>query len=120
MSLELVAEIVAFVVFLALVVERLVELFLGPSTHILVFVLEEINNGKVILPTHKELVGWFLSVAVLIFGLTLSVAFNIDIFTPLAESVGLEPISNQAGLIMTGLVLGGGSSFLHDLWPQKK
>lgn len=125
MNLQVIAELLGFVAFVALVLERLIEHFISPLVRLLVLLVEPLfakiiylaGNGS----TPRDiLTAWFMSLFALVFGVTISTSFNVDIFTLLAESIGLVPTSPQTGIIMTGFVIGGGSSFLHDLWPQKK
>jgi len=37
--------------------------------------------------------------------------------TPGLEAVGVQPLVPWAGILVTGVALGGGGSFIHDLWP---
>jgi hypothetical protein len=72
----------------------------------------------------KPLIGLFTNVAVadyvaLVFGLGVSIGFQIDVLTPLAVSVGLEPLTPWFGLVVTGLGVGGGANFWHDVIQNK-
>lgn len=99
-ALGLVIQILLFAVFLATVVERLVEQFINPPL--------------------KRL-GWeaYTPYPALALGCLISVLFNIDLFTPVAEAIGLQPLTNWAGLVLTGLLVGAGSDVLHQVWPAK-
>lgn len=94
-----ITAVLAFAVFLATVNERLVEQFLKP-------VLERVG-----------LITWTGQVS-LFTGLLISVAFGIDLFTPAAEALGITLAVPWAGAVLTGLLVGGGSNFIHDVWPR--
>ena len=51
-----------------------------------------------------------------VFGGAFSGAFAIDLFTPVAIAVGLEPFVPAAGYVLTALAVGGGSQILHDIF----
>ena len=51
-------------------------------------------------------------------GVLLAIAFQIDIITPLVAALELAIPSPWPGLIVTGLLIGAGSNFLHDIWPS--
>ena len=97
-GLALVAQVVLFTGLLAFVVERLVEHFVKPLL---------------------DMQGWHVATpyVALALGLAFSLLFRIDLFTPLAVAVGLQPLTPWAGLTLSGLVVGGGSNFLSDIWP---
>jgi hypothetical protein len=96
-GIGLVVQVFLFAAFLALIVERLVEKFVKP-----------------LLP---EAYQHWSAYAALALGLIFSWAFGIDLLTPVATAVGLEPFVPWAGYLLTGLIVGGGSNFLHDVWP---
>lgn len=96
-GLDLVAQIFLFAAFLALIIERLVEKFVKPA-----------------LPAQWQTLSAYTA---LVLGLLFSWAFGIDLLTPIATAVGLEPFVPWAGYLLTGLIVGGGSNFLHDVWP---
>lgn len=98
MNLDLIFNLLGFTTGIALVIERLVEHFASP--------LLERFGGK-----------WLLPYVGLILGLLVGLGFGIDLFTPLAESVGLQPSVPWAGLVLSGLLIGGGSNLIHDLYP---
>lgn len=85
--------------FMALALERLVELFIKPAVP---------AQYKVIVPY-----------AALVLGVLAAFGFNIDLITPTLEGFGIEPAVSWAGLLVSGLLIGGGSNLLHDLWPGK-
>jgi len=86
-------------VFMALVLERLVELLVKPA-------LPE---------AAKPAVPYISAVA----GLLLAFGFAIDLITPTLAQFGVVPAVDWAGKVVTGLLLGGGSNLVHDLWPSK-
>ena len=99
-ALATIAGVFAFGSLLALTVERLVEKFVTWPL---------------------ERIGWPSEVkayvALVVAGL-FSWGFAIDLFTPLAVSVGLQPFVPWAGYVLTALAVGGGSQLLHDVWPS--
>jgi hypothetical protein len=83
--------------FMALVIERLVELLIKPA-----------------LPEKaKPAVPYIASVL----GLLAAFGFSIDLITPTLAQFGITPAVDWAGKVVTGLLVGGGSNLLHDLWP---
>ena len=84
-------------VFIALVIERLVELLIKP-------VLPE--SAKVAVP---YIAG--------VLGLLAAFGFSIDLITPTLAQFDIVPSVSWAGKVVTGLLVGGGSNLLHDLWP---
>lgn len=97
-GLALVAQVVLFVSLLALFVEGATEHFVKPALD-------------------KAGMEWFKPYAALLLGLLVAAGFQADIFTPLAVAVGLEPLSPWFGLVLTGVAIGRGSNYIHDIWP---
>lgn len=97
-ALALMLQVFFFAAMLALIIERLTEKFVRP-------LLERWGQE------------WLLAYVALLLGLLFSLAFGIDLLTPLAVAVGLSPFVPWAGYLLTGLMVGGGSNFLHDVWP---
>lgn len=93
-----IAGVFAFAALLAFILERLVEKFVKP-------------------PLEKY--GWDEATpyTALGLGVAFSWSFGIDLLTPLAAAVGISPFVPWIGYLLTGLVVGGGSNLLHDLWP---
>jgi fructose-specific phosphotransferase system IIC component len=53
----------------------------------------------------------------LVTGLVLAFLFNVDFVGPVAEGItGVDSIP-YAGLVLSGIMIGAGSNFLHDVWP---
>lgn len=50
-------------------------------------------------------------------GSLIAVLFGIDLFSPLAEMVGAEPLVPWAGMALSAPLVGAGSMFIHDVWP---
>jgi len=90
--------IVGAVVFLALLVERVIEIFVKP-------LIPEAHQGKA------------LYVA-LVFGVALAVGFQVDAISPTLEQFGAVPLAPWVGMVVTGIVIGGGGNLIHDLWPS--
>lgn len=51
-------------------------------------------------------------------GLGIAFGFSLDLITPLLAQFEVVPAVDQMGEVVTGLLIGGGSNLLHDLWPQ--
>lgn len=49
-------------------------------------------------------------------GAGISFLFQIDLVSQMIPSTPLVP---WAGILLTALIVGGGSNLIHDLWPQK-
>ena len=107
--LNTVAASVAIAAFVALVIERLLEVFGSP----IYSAIEKFLTGEV-----SENQPYMVYVG-LVLGLLLAYAFSIDAITPTLESLGQTFPANAgwAGWVVTGLVMGGGSNLIHDLWP---
>lgn len=97
-AIATIAGVFAFAALLALIVERLVEKFVKP-------------------PLQKYEWDAATAYVALALGVAFSWSFGIDLLTPLAAAVELSPFVPWAGYLLTGLVVGGGSNLLHDLWP---
>lgn len=100
-ALAVIAGVFAFGSLIALVIERLVE-------KLLTWPLEQAG-----LPSELKAYAAFI-----IAGL-FSAGFAIDLFTPLATAVGLQPFVPWAGYLLTAFAIGGGSQLLHDIWPSQ-
>lgn len=90
-------QVFMFASFLALLVERLVELLVKPA-----------------MPYAWRKYIPHTAVAI---GALIALAFGVDLLTPLAVGLGLAVPYPLAGAALTGAVIGGGSNLLHDLWP---
>ncbi len=98
--------------FLALVLERLMEYLVGPIWLFLSgFVLELLNSdsdGKGSLP--------FVAA---VLGVGFSAAWSLDIISPTLQTLGWSVTEGWPGILISGLLIGGGSNLLHDIWPSK-
>jgi hypothetical protein len=92
----------ALAFFLALTVERLIEWFLKP-------VLAKIQDE-----TYRTLATRLIT---LVLGGIVAFGFGLDLLTPLVTAAGVVPQWPVLGPIVTAIVVGGGSTLLHDLWP---
>jgi len=81
-------EVISAVVFLSLVVERLIEVFVV-----------------------KDKAKPFRPLFAAVLGVALAVQFNTDLFFAL----GLYPVFPIISVMLTGVVIGGGSHLVHDL-----
>ena len=95
-------QVVLFASFLALVTERVTELFVVPA-------LERIGAGY----------AWLAAYMTAVLGIIVALSFGIDLMSPIAEALGLAVAFPIAGQVFTGLVIGGGSNLLHDIWPGR-
>lgn len=55
--------------------------------------------------------------AALITGLLIVAILNVDFVTPLLDQASINPLADWAGLLISGISVGAGSNFLHDIWP---
>lgn len=94
----------ALAFFLALSVERVIEWFLKP-------LLDKIQDE-----TYRTLAIRLLT---LLFGGVVAFGFGLDLVTPLVQAAGIAPQWPVLGPIVTAVIVGGGSTLLHDLWPIK-
>ncbi len=97
-ALGLVLPVLLFAGLLATVNERFVEHFVKP---LLGKAGGDAYTGQVALVT----------------GAAVSVLFGVDLFTPVAEALGIALTIPWAGLALTAVLVGGGSNFIHDVWP---
>lgn len=103
-----VAEVLTMALFLALVVERIIEFVIRPLIEgALKAAGQDVEKASAVLP--------YASAAL---GAAVAWGFGLDLFTGMAAAAGLEP----AGWFtqgLTALVVAGGSNLLHDLWPEE-
>ncbi len=97
--LGIAAQSVLIVSFFAFLAERLTERLIKP------WVPE----------AYREPVAIF---ATLVMGVAAAVAFRLDIINSLLVAGGIgDPLSPWVSIVVTGLIIGGGSQLVHDLWP---
>jgi len=90
------AQVFALAAFFAFINERIVEHYLKPFS---------------------EKIGDYAQYVAGVTGLLLAIGFNIDFLSLLTVNVlGIDPIP-YAGVIVSGLMIGGGSNLIHDIWP---
>lgn len=92
----------ALAFFLALAVERLIEWFLKPA---LVKIADE---------TYRTLATRLIT---LLLGGLVAFGLGIDLITPLAQAAGVVMRWPILPSVLTAVIVGGGSTLLHDLWP---
>lgn len=57
-------------------------------------------------------------VSTLIMGLGAAIGFRLDIINAILAAAGIgDPLSPWVSIVVTGLIIGGGSQLVHDLWP---
>ena len=81
---------------IAVVIETLVEFLVAP-------VLDRVGRS------------WLLPYAACLFGIVFSFAYRLDILRAL---LGIVPVHPIIGHLVTGLALGRGSNFIHDLFGR--
>jgi len=98
-DLTIVSGALAALLFWSAAVERFTELVLAP-----------VIDRK---PEFKP----YIIYGTLGFGVLVAFGFGVDSIGPLMESFGVSPPVSWAGTLATGLVIGAGSNFIHDIWP---
>ena len=99
-GLDISVAVIAVGLFLALVLERLFELYVKPPI--------------------PERFKWVVPYLAGLAGLGLAFVFSIDLMTPVLEAAGITPAADWLGRVLTGLAIGGGSNLVHELWPTAK
>lgn len=102
MELVSITTPLALAFFLALAVERLIEWFLKPTFN------------KITDETYRVLA---LRLTTLLFGGVIAFGLGLDLITPLAQAAGVVLRWEFLPAILTAVIVGGGSTLLHDLWP---
>lgn len=94
-------DIVTFVLFLAVLNERIVEYAVKVP-------LGLDNEDHVLKP--------YVPYIAMVFGVLLAVGFQADLITAVAVAAGATPIFGMwPGIIVTGLLVGGGSNLVNDV-----
>lgn len=93
------ASTIATALFLALVLEKLIEMLVKPA-----------------LPEQYSAYTIYVSA---VLGVLFAYGLNVDLVTPTLEQAGITPALDWVGKLITGLVLAGGSNLIHDLWPSE-
>jgi hypothetical protein len=93
----------ALILFLALINERLVEKLVKPITGNF-----QGNPVADLSPVYFAMLT----------GLLIAFGFQLDMITPLVAEFSPAALSPVPGTIVTGLLVGAGSNFLHDVWPK--
>ena len=96
-------SIFGLVAFFATLNERLIELIYKP-------IAEQLPANPVVLMATPYLA--------MITGVGLALSFQLDIISPLVTVLSIDLISPWPGIVITGLIIGSGSNFLHDIWPE--
>ena len=102
-ALSTVTAVLLFATFLATINERLGEKFIKP-------LLGKIGSGE----TNAS---QYTAHTALVTGALIAVLFGIDLFTPIADALGITMNAEWAGMALTAVLVGGGSNFIHDVWP---
>lgn len=103
-----VASVLTLALFLALVVERVIQFVIKPLVENLARAAGwDVERVGVVIP--------YISAAL---GAAVAWGFGLDLFADLAAAAGLSP-AVWFTKALTALVVAGGSNLLHDLWPQE-
>jgi hypothetical protein len=109
-GLSLVAPILALAGLLALINERTME----------VLVKRLLSPIERALPAVCDYRSDILLILSMITGAVFSLSFGIDFISPLITAVLGSSPTPLAGMLMSALVIGGGSNLLHELWSAFK
>ena len=66
----------------------------------------------------KELDLWWMVYVTWVIGGVLTALTGLDVYTPIIESVG-QVFPYPAGLILTAITIGGGSSLVYNIFDKK-
>jgi len=99
----MITSVFTLALFFATLNERLNEMVVKP--------LAQITPGSQVI----SLMSPYLA---MLTGILFAIAFQVNIITPLIAELGIAILSPWPGLIVTGLLIGAGSNFLHDVWPS--
>ena len=103
-----VASVLTLALFLALVVERVIQFVIKPLVENLARAAGwDVAKVGVVIP--------YISAAL---GAGVAWGFGLDLFADLAAAAGLSP-AVWFTKALTALVVAGGSNLLHDLWPPQ-
>jgi len=95
--------LIALTMFLAFVVESLVEYFLG----------EMFNH----VPKLKEH-SWLLMYVAMGIGILGAFVYRLDLVAAFAKYLELNLQVSAYGIVLTGAAIGRGSNFIHELWSK--
>lgn len=98
-----VMAILGIVLFLAFLVESMVEYFVG-----------EIANHVPAAGPYK----WLIMYVAAMIGILAAFIYKLDIINMLADFLGTQFSTTVFGMVFTGLVIGRGANFVHDLWQK--
>ena len=99
-------NVIAFIVlvlFLAFVIESLVEYFVG-----------EVANHIPRVEPYK----WLTMYLAAIVGIVAAFIYQLDLVHLLADFLGIQMAISTLGMVLTGLAIGRGSNFIHDIWKK--
>ena len=95
--------ILAVTLMLAFLIESLVEYFVG-----------EIANHIPAVTPFK----WLIMYVAAAVGVLAAFVYQIDLISMLSDFLGVQQTSTTLGMVITGLAIGRGANFIHDLWKQ--
>jgi magnesium-transporting ATPase (P-type) len=98
-----VLAILGIVLFLAFLVESMVEYFVG-----------EVANHIPAANPYK----WLIMYVAAIVGILAAFIYKLDLVNMLSDFLGVQFATTTFGIIFTGLVIGRGANFVHDLWQK--
>ncbi len=95
--MDMFANMFGAVTSIAVVIERLVQFLVKPAV-----------------PAKFTKAVPYVAVAL---GVLTAFGLNLDLLSPFLGQAGITPAVDWAGKALTGLLMGGGSNLIHDLWP---
>jgi len=108
-----VVGVLSYVFFVAYILEKIVEQLVAPIVNYFAY------RNKTI----DDLRGWLIRMVAILLGVAISFGQRVDAITPLVVLAGIPTTSTFIGTLLTGIGIGGGSSWLHDWfgsWLDKK
>lgn len=98
-ALGVAAQSVVVIAFFAFLAERLTERLVKPAVP----------------EKYRDMTGKYVTLGL---GVLAAVGFRLDIINSLLAAGGLgDPLNEWVSIVTTGLIVGGGSQLVHDLWP---
>ncbi|MBU0491322.1 MAG: hypothetical protein KKA73_13575 [Chloroflexi bacterium] len=116
LDLNVIALLLTFAVLLAIIIERLIEALVAPWLPGVVAAAV----ARVAPDADGARVGsWSLLATGILGGLLAAFGFQVDLISPLAVAAGAA-INPALGMALTGLLIGGGSNLVHDVFGMAR
>ena len=119
-----VAMVITAALFLSFLVERIAEYILLPILDLIVGMVANLARGKPLslleAASEYKLVGQTRMVTVSVMNFILYITLlGYDFMTPLLKPMGVS-VAEIPGLVLSSLIVAGGSNFVHDLFTKLK